>query len=43
MEIDSLESSHPIEVEVNNPEQIGEIFDAISYSKGIFQFLLHFF
>eukprot|EP01107_Rhizomastix_libera_P000539 TRINITY_DN11014_c0_g1_i1.p1 TRINITY_DN11014_c0_g1~~TRINITY_DN11014_c0_g1_i1.p1 ORF type:complete len:805 (-),score=195.80 TRINITY_DN11014_c0_g1_i1:47-2461(-) len=34
MEIDSLESSHPIEVEVNNPEQIGEIFDAISYSKG---------
>jgi len=32
--LDSLRSSHPIEVEVLNPEQIKEVFDAISYSKG---------
>ncbi len=32
--LDSLESSHPIEVPVFNPGQINEIFDAISYNKG---------
>jgi len=32
--LDGLESSHPIEVEVNNSAQIEEIFDAISYNKG---------
>jgi len=34
MSLDALKSSHPIEVEVLNSAQIGEIFDAISYSKG---------
>ena len=33
MHIKSLESSHPINVEVNNPKQINYIFDAISYDK----------
>ncbi|KAK7072474.1 hypothetical protein SK128_018345, partial [Halocaridina rubra] len=32
--LDALESSHPISVPVNNPEEIGQIFDSISYSKG---------
>lgn len=33
MEKDSLETSHPINTEVNNPAEIGYIFDAISYEK----------
>ena len=32
--LDGLRNSHPIEQEVNNPAEIGELFDAISYSKG---------
>lgn len=32
--LDGLESSHPIEVEVINPAEIDEIFDAVSYQKG---------
>ncbi len=32
--LDALASTHPIEVSVDNPDQIGEIFDAISYKKG---------
>lgn len=32
--LDSLRSSHPIEVAVNRADEINEIFDAISYSKG---------
>lgn len=32
--LDGLESSHPIEVEVNIASQIDEIFDGISYAKG---------
>ncbi|MBS3083644.1 M1 family metallopeptidase [Candidatus Pacearchaeota archaeon] len=31
---DSLKTTHPIEVEVNSPEEIEEIFDEISYQKG---------
>ena len=34
LSLDGLRSSHPIEQEVENPAQIGELFDAISYSKG---------
>ena len=32
--LDSLVSSHPIEVQVERAEEVDEIFDAISYSKG---------
>ena len=31
---DTLKSTHPIEVEVNSPNEIEEIFDDISYAKG---------
>ncbi len=31
---DSLKTTHSIAVQVNNPNQISEIFDAISYGKG---------
>nr|XP_022316112.1 glutamyl aminopeptidase-like [Crassostrea virginica] len=34
MVVDSVTSSHPIVVNVNNPNQINEVFDSISYSKG---------
>ncbi len=34
LRLDSLTSTHPIEVEVHNPDEIGEIFDEVSYSKG---------
>ena len=34
MEMDALNSTHPIDVKVNSPSQIREIFDAISYEKG---------
>ena len=33
LELDSLSSSHPIEVEVQNPADINQIFDTISYCK----------
>lgn len=32
--LDALENSHPIEANVNNPAEISQLFDAISYSKG---------
>ncbi len=34
LKLDSLKHTHPIEVEVNHPDEIGEIFDEVSYSKG---------
>nr|VZI48552.1 unnamed protein product [Spirometra erinaceieuropaei] len=34
MELDELKTSHPIEVPVNSPSEIEEIFDAVSYEKG---------
>lgn len=37
--LDALTSSHQISVEVYNPEEIGAIFDKISYGKGIFMCL----
>ena len=33
-QLDCLASTHPIEIEVNDPGEINEIFDAISYQKG---------
>ncbi|ETE61381.1 Puromycin-sensitive aminopeptidase, partial [Ophiophagus hannah] len=33
-ELDALDNSHPIEVNVGHPSEVDEIFDAISYSKG---------
>jgi aminopeptidase N len=33
--LDALESSHPISIEVGHPDEINEIFDRISYHKGI--------
>jgi puromycin-sensitive aminopeptidase len=32
--LDSMKTSHPVEVEVGHPDEINEIFDAISYAKG---------
>lgn len=34
LSLDGLRSSHPIEVPVGHPNEISQIFDAISYSKG---------
>ena len=34
MGLDSLKTTHPIDVRVNSPSEIREIFDAISYDKG---------
>lgn len=43
-QLDSLESSHPINVEVNDPAEINFIFDDISYGKVNFQyFKIRFF
>lgn len=33
MEKDSMNSSHPISLAVESPEQIEEMFDAVSYGK----------
>lgn len=43
-ELDSLESSHPVSVKVDNPAQINDIFDRISYAKGasIIRMMDHF-
>ncbi len=44
LHLDSLENTHPIEVEVHHPNQISEIFDAISYDKGasVLRMLMHY-
>ncbi len=44
LQLDSLQNTHPIEVEVHNPNQISEIFDAISYDKGasVLRMLQHY-
>jgi len=34
LRLDSLSNSHPIEVKVNHPDEISEIFDMVSYAKG---------
>lgn len=34
LNVDSLENSHPIKVDVTNPSDIKEIFDTITYKKG---------
>ena len=34
MSLDSLKTSHPIDVNVNHPSEIRSIFDSISYDKG---------
>ncbi len=34
MGLDSLKTTHPIDVKVNSPAEVREIFDAISYDKG---------
>jgi len=34
LKMDGLEKSHPISVHVKNPDEIGALFDAISYQKG---------
>ncbi|KAK9273353.1 hypothetical protein L1049_018162 [Liquidambar formosana] len=34
LRLDGLAGSHPIEVEINHTDEINEIFDAISYTKG---------
>jgi aminopeptidase N len=42
--LDALSSSHQISVTVNNPDEINEIFDRISYAKGatIIRMMDHF-
>lgn len=34
LSLDGLKNSHPIEQEVENPAEVSQLFDAISYSKG---------
>ena len=33
LDLDSMNSSHPIEIPVGHPSEVDEIFDAISYAK----------
>lgn len=44
MDLDSLKTTHPIDVKVKSPVEIREIFDAISYDKGgcVLRMLEHF-
>jgi len=43
-DLDALDNTHPIEVEVHHPREIDEIFDAISYDKGasVINMLYHY-
>jgi len=34
LSLDAMDNSHPIEVDVNHPDEINSIFDSISYAKG---------
>ncbi len=34
LKLDALSNSHPIEIKVNHPSEISEIFDMVSYAKG---------
>jgi len=34
LKLDALKNSHPIEIDVHHPNEINEIFDAVSYAKG---------
>jgi len=34
LDLDALDNSHPIEIPVGHPDEVDEIFDIISYSKG---------
>ena len=34
LEMDALRTSHPVEVRINNANEIGQVFDSISYRKG---------
>lgn len=34
LSLDAMATSHPVEVEVHHPDEINDIFDAISYAKG---------
>lgn len=34
LQLDSLDSTHPVEVDVDSPDTVDEIFDEISYDKG---------
>lgn len=38
--MDALASSHQISINVKNPDEINDIFDKISYAKGIHTFSL---
>lgn len=43
MSVDSLSSSHPISTPVENPAEIREMFDDVSYQKVRKQLTLHSF
>lgn len=44
LRLDAMPSSHPISVPVNSPEEINEIFDYVSYTKGasVIRMISHF-
>ncbi|XP_050699391.1 aminopeptidase Ey-like isoform X2 [Eriocheir sinensis] len=44
MDNDNIQSSHPIRIEVHNPNEIGQIFDQITYNKGstVIRMMNHF-